>query len=85
MLEELKSDDEWPTWDEKALIADTVEVVVQVNGKLRAKLEVSADDLNDEKKLEELALADENVKKYVSGAPKRVIVLPKVKLVNIVA
>jgi leucyl-tRNA synthetase len=85
MLEELKSDDEWPTWDEKALVADTVEVVVQVNGKLRAKLSVAAEDLNDEKKLEELALADENVKKYVSGAPKRVIVLPKVKLVNIVA
>ena len=85
MLEELKSDDEWPTWDEKALVADTVEVVVQVNGKLRAKLSVAAEDLNDEKKLEELALADENVKKYVSGTPKRVIVLPKVKLVNIVA
>ena len=85
MLEELKSDDEWPTWDEKSLIADTVEVVVQVNGKLRAKLSVAASDLNDEKKLEELALAEENVKKFVPGEPKKVIVLPKVKLVNIVA
>ena len=85
MLEELKSDDEWPTWDEKALVSDTVEVVVQVNGKLRAKLEVAADDLNDEEKLKTLALADENVQKFVSGEPKRVIVLPKVKLVNIVA
>ncbi len=85
MLEELNSDDEWPTWDEKALVSDTVEVVVQVNGKLRAKLEVAADDLNDEEKLKTLALADENVQKFVSGEPKRVIVLPKVKLVNIVA
>ena len=85
MLEDLKSDDEWPTWDEKALVSDIVEVVVQVNGKLRAKLEVSADDLNDEEKLKNLALADENVQKFVSGEPKRVIVLPKVKLVNIVA
>ena len=85
MLEELKSDDEWPTWDEKSLVADVVEVVVQVNGKLRAKLQVAADDLNDEEKLKELALAEENVKKYVEGEPKRVIVLPKAKLVNIVA
>jgi leucyl-tRNA synthetase len=85
MLEELASDDEWPTWDEKALVADTVEVVVQVNGKLRAKLEVAVEDLNDEEKLKNLALADENVQKFVSGEPKRVIVLPKVKLINIVA
>ena len=85
MLEELKSDDEWPTWDEKALIADTVEVVVQVNGKLRAKLSVAAEDLNDEDKLKTLALADENVKKYLSGEPKRVIILPRNKLINIVA
>ena len=85
MLEELKSDDEWPTWDEKALVADVIEVVVQVNGKLRAKLQIAADELGNEEKLKELALADENVKKFVSGEPKRVIVLPKVKLVNIVA
>jgi leucyl-tRNA synthetase len=85
MLEELGSDDEWPTWDEKALISDVVEVVVQVNGKLRAKLSVSAEVLNDTKKLEELALADDNVKKFLNGEPKRVIVLPKIKLVNIVA
>jgi leucyl-tRNA synthetase len=84
-LEELGSDDEWPTWDEKALISDVVEVVVQVNGKLRAKLGVSAEVLNDTKKLEELALADDNVKKFFNGEPKRVIVLPKIKLVNVVA
>ena len=84
MLEELKSDDEWPTWDEKSLVADVVEVVVQVNGKLRAKLQVPVDDLNDTDKLTELALAEENVKKYVNGEPKRVIALPKAKLVNIV-
>ncbi len=85
MLEELKSDDEWPTWDEKALVADVVEVVVQVNGKLRAKIQVPAEELNDTDKLTALALAEENVKKYVEGEPKRVIALPKAKLVNIVA
>ena len=85
MLEELKADDEWPTWDESALVADVVEVVVQVNGKLRAKLEIAAADLNDEEKLKTLALKNENVKRFVDGEPKKVIVLPKVKLVNIVA
>ena len=85
MLEELKADDTWPTGDDAALVADTVEVVVQVNGKLRARLQVPAEDMADEEKLKALALADENVKKYVEGEPKRVIVLPKVRLVNIVA
>ena len=85
MLEKLGADDEWPTWDEKALVADTVIVVVQVNGKLRAKLEVAAEDVDDADKLTKLALADENVKKYVEGEPKKVIVPPHAKLVNIVA
>ena len=38
MLEELKSDDIWPKWDEKHLVADEIEMVVQVNGKLRARI-----------------------------------------------
>ena len=85
MLEKLDSDDEWPTWDEKALVSDVVEVVVQVNGKLRAKLSVSVDELEDTEKLTKLALAEENVKKYVSGEPKKVIIPPRAKLINIVA
>ncbi|MDO4978844.1 MAG: leucine--tRNA ligase [Candidatus Saccharibacteria bacterium] len=85
MLESLKADDEWPTWDEKALESDTVELVVQVNGKLRAKLQVAKTDLEDKDKLEKLALADENVKKYVSGEPKKVIIPPRANLINIVA
>jgi len=85
MLEELKADDEWPTWDESALVADVVEVVVQVNGKLRAKLSVSIDNLGDADKLTELALNEENVKKYLDGGePKKVIIPPKAKLINIV-
>ncbi|MBR5939098.1 class I tRNA ligase family protein, partial [Candidatus Saccharibacteria bacterium] len=45
MLEKLGSDDEWPKWDEKYLVSENAEVIVQVNGKLRAKLEVSVNDL----------------------------------------
>ena len=85
MLEKLKADDEWPTWDESALVADTVEVVIQVNGKLRAKLSVAVDELVDTDKLTEMALAEENVKKYLNGGePKKVIIPPKAKLINIV-
>ncbi len=84
MLEKLSADDEWPQWDEKYLVSDTVEVIVQINGKLRAKLTVSADDLNDEKKITNLALADEKVQKYTKSGVKKTIFVPKAKLLNIV-
>ncbi len=84
ILEKYHSDDIWPVWDESALIEDTVEVVVQVNGKLRAKLQVPADELKDIEKLKKLALADENVKKFVDKDPLNVIIPPNTRLVNIV-
>ena len=84
MLEKLKSDDEWPKWDEKYLLSDTVEIVVQVNGKLRAKLTVSTSDLSDEEKLTKLALENPNIKKFVSGKPKKIIIPKNAKLINIV-
>ena len=84
MLEKLDSDDEWPKWDEKYLVADTVELVVQVNGKLRAKFEIAVDDLEDEEKLTEMILADERVKKYTEKGVKKTIFVKKNKLINIV-
>ena len=84
MLEKLGSDDEWPKWDEKYLIDDTVEIVVQVNGKLRAKLPVAVDDLEDEKKITDLALNDKKVQKYTEGGIKKTIFVKKAKLLNIV-
>ena len=84
MLEKLSADGEWPQWNEKYLVSDTVEVVVQINGKLRAKLTASTDDLNDEKKITDLALADEKVQKYTKSGIKKTIFVPKAKLLNIV-
>ena len=84
MLEKLSANDGWPQWDEKYLVSDTVEIVVQINGKLRAKLTVNADDLNDEKKITDLALADEKVQKYTKSGIKKTIFVPKAKLLNIV-
>ncbi len=85
MLEKLGSDDIWPEWNEKYLTSDEIEVVVQVNGKLRAKLTVSASGLADEDKLKDLALADANVQKFTSGKEVRKVIIPKnAKLINIV-
>ena len=84
ILEHLSADDSWPAYDEKYLVADTVEVVVQVNGKLRGRLSVSVDFLEDEEKLKSLALADPNVKKFVKTPPLKTIFVKPAKLLNLV-
>lgn len=85
MLEHLGENDVWPTYEEKYLVTDEVEVVVQVNGKLRGKITVPADDLTNEEKLKSLALADVNVQKFIAGQDIRKIIVPKgAKLLNIV-
>lgn len=71
----------WPVWDEAKIVRDTMTIIVQVNGKLRAKLEVASGE--SEATIKELALRDENVQKFVSGEPKKVIYV-KNKLVSIV-
>jgi len=74
---------EWPTADESAMVKTSQQIVVQVNGKVRAKLEVAADITKDA--LEALALEDENVQRFTEGNTiRKVIVVPN-KLVNIVA
>ena len=84
MLEKLGADDEWPKWDEKYLIDDTVQIVVQVNGKLRAKLEISAELLENEEEIKKLALENEVVKKYTGDGIKKTIFVKRAKLLNIV-
>jgi len=85
MLEELGADDEWPKWDDKYLTSDTVEVVVQVNGKLRAKLNVEKDLLDNEEKIIALATEDEKVKRFIEKGIIKTIFVKNAKLVNIVA
>lgn len=73
---------EWPKYDESKCVDDTVEIVVQVNGKIKAKLNVSVDVTKEE--ILELAKADEKVANAVNGMNIiKEIVVPK-KLVNIV-
>ena len=73
----------WPTYDESKTIDDTYELVVQVNGKVRGKIETHTDTTEEEMK--EKALQIENVKKHLEGLQiVKVVTIPK-KLVSIVA
>jgi len=85
MLESLGADDVWPTWDEAQLIADTAEIVVQVNGKLRARLSVPAAEVENEEKIVKLALSDANVQKFTASGVKKHIYIQRAKLLNLVA
>lgn len=74
-------DTPWSTYDPKLLQTDTLTIVVQVNGKLRGSISVSADASKEE--ILAKARAESNVAKYITGAPKKEIYVPG-KLVNIV-
>ncbi|MBS1213873.1 MAG: leucyl-tRNA synthetase, partial [Proteobacteria bacterium] len=72
----------WPQVDEEALVQDAIELVVQVNGKLRSKIRVPVDSAREA--IETAALLDETARRFIEGKPpKKVIVVPG-KLVNIV-
>ena len=85
ILEKEEADDKWPEYNETYLVSDTVQLIVQVNGKVRAKLEINSNDLKDQEKIKELALSQENVQKYLNGEPKKIIMPKGAKLINIVA
>jgi leucyl-tRNA synthetase len=72
----------WPAVDESALVQDEIELMLQVNGKLRGQIRVAAQA--DKAAIEVAALASEAAQKYLEGqAPKKVVVVPG-RLVNIV-
>ncbi len=72
----------WPAVDDAALVQDSVELVVQVNGKVRGRLQVAQDA--DEAELRELALANDNVVRFVAGKTVRKVITVPGKLINIV-
>jgi leucyl-tRNA synthetase len=76
-------DERWPEADPAALVEDVVEIVVQVNGKLRGRISVAAGA--DKEAISALALADENVRRFVADKNiRKTIVLPERRLVNVV-
>ena len=75
-------DERWPQPDPAALVQDEIEIVVQVNGKLRGRVRVPVNA--DEARIRETALADEQVRKFVVDKPIRKTIVVPGKLVNLV-
>jgi leucyl-tRNA synthetase len=73
----------WPDVDEAALARDSIDIVVQVNGKVRAKMSAPADA--DKAAVEALALEQDNVQRFLDGVTVRKVIVVPGKLVNIVA
>ena len=75
-------DEQWPKFDEEAAKDDLLTIVIQINGKVRSRLEVAADITDSE--IEKMALADENTLKFIDSKPVKKTIVIKKKLVNIV-
>jgi leucyl-tRNA synthetase len=76
-------DESWPKADQDALVQDAVELVVQVNGKLRGRISVAVDA--DEATIRAAALADPDVRRHVGELAVRKVIVVKGKLVSVVA
>ncbi len=75
-------DQTWPAWDEEAAKEDELTIVIQVQGKVRSRLQVPADI--DDATLEEMALSDAGALKFIDGKTIKKVIVVKKKLVNIV-
>lgn len=75
---------QWPDYDASATASDITTIVVQVNGKVRANLEIASDEVSEEA-VTQLALNDTNVQKYLAGNSPRKVIYVEGKLLNLVA
>jgi len=74
--------EKWPDYDEKLVKKETIEMVIQINGKVRDRIEVKSDISKEE--AEKLALNSEKIKVWLEGKKPKVIIFVKGKLINIV-
>ncbi|OGZ33119.1 MAG: leucine--tRNA ligase [Candidatus Portnoybacteria bacterium RBG_13_40_8] len=74
--------EKWPEYNEKLIKKETIELVIQVNGKVRDKIEVSAEISKEE--AEKLALSTDKIKKWLGDNKPKVVIFVKGKLINIV-
>ncbi|NOT97896.1 MAG: class I tRNA ligase family protein, partial [Sideroxydans sp.] len=72
----------WPEVDEAALVQDEIELMIQVNGKLRGSMRISKDA--DKASIEQMALAHEAVQKQLAGAAAAKVIVVPGRLVNVV-
>jgi len=77
------ADQAWPEFDEDCLLEDEIEIVLQVNGKVRDKISVPAEASKEE--VEEAALASERVQSFIDGLTVRKVIVVPGRLVNVVA
>ena len=75
-------DQSWPTWDEGAAKEDELTIVIQIQGKVRSRLQVPAD--TDDATLEKMALEDATAIRFIDGKTIKKVIVVKKKLVNIV-
>ena len=75
-------EDTWPTYDESKLVEKSIDIAVQVNGKVRSTININIDE--DEDSIKEKALKEENVQKHIEGKEIVKIIVIKGKIVNIV-
>ena len=73
----------WPTFDPSALVKDEIEIAIQVNGKIKARINVPSDMSEDG--IKEASLDNEDVKKSLEGKTVAKVIVIKGRLVNIVA
>ena len=73
----------WPAFDERYVQENTIEIPVQINGKIRGRITASVNATGSE--LEQAALADPRVKKFLEGGTIRKVIVVPGKLINIVA
>jgi leucyl-tRNA synthetase len=76
-------DEAWPTVDESALVQSSIEMIIQVNGKVRGKIQVAVDA--DDESIKALAQQNENVQRFTEGLTIRKVIVVKGRLVNVVA
>ena len=75
-------DQKWPEYDEKALVKDTIEIVVQINGRIKEKINIAGDSLKEE--MEKIAVENDKIKALTEGKNiVKIIAVPN-KLINIV-
>lgn len=76
------SNQKWPAWDEKALVKDTIELAIQINGKVKGKMEVSA--AAADKEIEDMAMVNPDIAELLAGKQVVKVIVIKGRLVNIV-
>ncbi len=77
--------EKWPQYDEKYLVKEVIEIVIQINGKVRSKMELPVHEARDQKAMQQKALAVKDIQKRLEGKNIRKVIAVPGKLVNIVA